>query len=242
MSTTKTTTMSYPKEMQVFLLQNPGLIETGSLTCAVENTIFTAIHDRLAKKLERLNWELRCDAYNYGEGSCGETMFAPLHWPKNKDGSRQAYYRIKESPDARNCWWLSCLLGLNEKPMCFELYIDKRLGGPRVNVKQKVQDFYAQTPVLQELGYICSDNGVLRLPFMFDAKKLAEEYPDIRKQMLVFEGFFDKLMKGHEHIDKLILGMKPQNTKQDAQQNEQAGTPKAAQAATKEAAQPAAKE
>jgi len=27
--------------------------------------------------------------------------------------------------------------------------------------------------------------------------------------MLTFEAFSDKLVKGHEHIDKLILGMRP---------------------------------
>ena len=51
------------------------------------------------------------------------------------------------------------------------------------------------------------------LPFSFDAAKLAEEYPDLRKQMLIFEKTFDKLLKADEHIDKLILGMVPQGAK-----------------------------
>jgi len=46
------------------------------------------------------------------------------------------------------------------------------------------------------------------MPFSFDAAKLAEAYPDLRKQMLIFENLvFDKLLKADEHIDKLILGM-----------------------------------
>jgi hypothetical protein len=53
--------------------------------------------------------------------------------------------------------------------------------------------------------------SVRRLPFQFDAAKLADEYPDLRKQVLVFEGVFDKLMKASEHVDKLILDMKPQS-------------------------------
>ena len=203
-----TTTKAYPKEMQVFMLQNTDLIETGSLTDAVQATIFTAIHERLTRKLERKLWELRCDILNTSEDSCGETMFAPLNWPKLKDGSRQAFYRIWESAEG-NVYWLSCLLGLSEKPTCFELYIDGRLGGPRVNVRERVRDFYASTPALQELGFTCSEDSVLRLPFCFDAAALAKEYPDLRKPMLAFEGYFDKLMKAHEHIDKLILGMKP---------------------------------
>jgi hypothetical protein len=85
------------------------------------------------------------------------------------------------------------------------------MGGPKVNVKERVKDFYAKTPVLQELGFVCSEESVLRLPFQFDAAKLADEYPDLRKQMLVFEEFFDKLIKASEHIDKLILDMKPQS-------------------------------
>jgi hypothetical protein len=197
--------------MQVFLLKNTGLIETGSLTDAVEATIFTAIHERITKKVERLNWELRCDILSNSEDSCKETMFAPLHWPKFTDGKRQAYYRIAET-GAGNIYWLSCLLGMNQRPICFELYIDGRLGGPRVNVKERVKDFYANTPTLKELGYVCSDESVLRLPFQFDATKLAEDYP-LRKPMLEFEKVFDKLMKANEHIDKMILGMKPESAK-----------------------------
>jgi hypothetical protein len=98
--------MIYSTEMQVFLLRNLKLIETGSLTAAVEKTIFTAIHEHIARKFERLNWELHCDILNDSEESCGETMFAPLHWPKFRDGGRQAYYRINES-GAGNIYWLS---------------------------------------------------------------------------------------------------------------------------------------
>jgi len=89
-------------------------------------------------------------------------------------------------------------------------YVDGRLGGPRVKVKERVQDFYTKTPALHELGFVCID-GELRLPFSFDAAKMAEEYPDLRKQMLNFEKIFDKLLKADEHIDKLILGMVPQS-------------------------------
>ena len=101
---------------------------------------------------------------------------------------------------------------VNQAPTCFELCIDGRLGGPKVNVKARVQDFYAKTPVLKELGFTCSDDSILRLPFSFDAAKLAAEYPDLRKPMLEFEKVFDKLLKAtDEHIDKLILSMKPQS-------------------------------
>ena len=203
--------MNYPKEMHVFLLQNTGLIEPGSLTADVEAHVFTAIHERITQKLERRLWELHCDILNVSEGSCKETMFSPRHWPKRKDGTRQVYYRIGEFGGG-NYYWLSCLLGLNQTPTCFELYIDGRLGGPRVNVKERVQDFYLKTPALHELGYTCTE-GVLCMPFSFDAAKLAEAYPDLRKPMLTFEGFFDKLLKGSEHIDKLITGMVPQSAK-----------------------------
>ena len=85
----------------------------------------------------------------------------------------------------------------------------KRTGkGPKVNVKERVQDFYAKTPALHELGWICKD-GELRMPFSFDAAKMAEEYPDLRKPLLIFEKTFDKLLKADEHIDKLILSMVP---------------------------------
>jgi len=201
--------LSYPNDMHLFLLQNPNLIEAGSLTDAVELTIFTAIQERLAKKFERLNWELRLDAFDYTEQSCGETRLSPMHWPKAKDGSRQAYYRIGTF-GAGNNYWLSSLFGLNETQMCFELHFNGRLGGPKVNVKERVQDFYTNTPALIELGFVCL-GGKLCLPFTLDAAEVAKGYPDLRKPTLAFEAFLDKLIKGHEHIDKLILDMKPQS-------------------------------
>jgi hypothetical protein len=196
-------TLQYPKEMQVFLLQNTALIERGTLTEAVEATIFTAIHERITQKLERRLWELHCDPLNIGD-----TMFAPMHWPRRKDNGRQVYYSFNEY-GAGNNYWLSCLLGLNETQTCFELHIDGRLGGPKVNVEERVQTFYAETPALHELGWVCTEESLLRLPFSFDAAQLAEVYPDLRKPMLAFEKVFDKLLKANEHIDKLITGMVP---------------------------------
>ena len=51
------------------------------------------------------------------------SLFAPLHWPRRKDGIRQACYRISEA-GAGNKRWLSSLLALNETQACFGLYID----------------------------------------------------------------------------------------------------------------------
>jgi len=63
--------LQYPKEMHVFLLKNTGLIETGSLTDAVEATVFTAIHERIAQKLERRLWETHYDILDDSEESYG---------------------------------------------------------------------------------------------------------------------------------------------------------------------------
>ena len=210
-TTTTATTTTYPKEMHLFLLQNPDVIEQGSLTDAVTATVFTALHERIAQKLERRLWETHFDLLNTSPESCGETMFCPMHWPKRKDGSRQAYYKISEF-GLPNVHWLSSLLGLNQTKTCFELYIDGRLGGPKINVKERSQAFYVETPVLHELGWTCTE-GVLCQPFSLDAAGLVEKYPDLRKPMLIFEGFFDRLLKANEHIDKLITGMVPTGAK-----------------------------
>jgi len=203
--------LQYPNEMHLFLLKNTGLIEEGSLTDAVEATVFTAIHARIAQKLEKRLWEQHYDVLNDGEDSYEETLFCPLHWPKRKDGTRQAYYHLGEY-GAGNEHWLSSLLGLNETQVCFELHVDGRLGGPRVNVRERTQDFYVQTPALHELGFTCTE-GLLCQPFSLDAAGLVEKYPDLRKSMLIFEGFFDKLLKANEYIDKLIMGMVPAGAK-----------------------------
>ena len=150
---------------------------------------------------------MHCDILNTGEDSYEETLFFPLHWPKRKNGERQAYYRIGEY-GAGNEYWQSSLLGLNETQVCFALHIDGRLGGPKVHVKERVQEFYTSTAALHKLDFTCTD-GELRLPLSFDAAQLAEAYPDLRKSMLAFEKVFDRLLKANEHIDKLITGMVP---------------------------------
>ena len=193
----------YPKEMYIFLLKNTGLIEQGSLTDVVETTIFSEINERIASRLERRLWE-----QNYDALEINETMLCPIHWPRRKDETRLAYYRIGETGEG-NERWLSSLLGLNGAQTCFHLYVDGRLGGPKVNVRERIQEFYAKTPALQELGFTCTD-GELRLPFSFDAAKLAEEYPDLRKRLLEFEKVFDRLLKGNDLIEKLIMSMTPE--------------------------------
>jgi len=41
------------------------------------------------------------------------------------------------------------------------------------------------------MGFACTEDGELSLPFSFDAAALAKEYPDLRKPMLEFEKVFD---------------------------------------------------
>ena len=195
--------LSYPKEMHIFLLEHTGLIEQGSLTDAVEHVVYSAIFERITSRLERRLWDSHFDA-----SDVGETMLCPIHWPRCKDETRLAYYRIGETGEG-NVRWLSSLLGLNGVQTCLELYVDGRTGGPKVNVRERILAFYTKTSALQELGFTCTD-GELRLPFSFDAVKLAEEYPDLRKRLLEFERVFDKFLKGNDLIEKLIMSMTPE--------------------------------
>jgi hypothetical protein len=64
------------------------VIETGSLPDAVEAFIFAAIHERIAKKLERRLREAHYDLLNDGEDSYEASMLAPMHWPRRKDETR----------------------------------------------------------------------------------------------------------------------------------------------------------
>ena len=66
----------------------------------------------------------------------------------------------------------------------------------------------SKTPVLHELGFTCTE-GVLCMPFSFDAAALVEAYPDLHKPMMQFEKVFERLLKVNEHIDGLITGMVP---------------------------------
>jgi len=65
-TTATITSLSYPKGVHLFLLQNTGIIEQGSLTDAVTATVFTALHERIAQKLERRLWQGACKGFSKG--------------------------------------------------------------------------------------------------------------------------------------------------------------------------------
>ena len=139
-----------------------------------------------------------------------------MNWPRRKDETRLAYWHITEYGEG-NTYWLSSLLGLNQTQVCFALYIDGRLGGPKVNVRERILDFYAKTPALHEMGFVCTEDAELCLPFSFDAAALAKEYPDLRKPMLEFEKVIDRLLKAtDDHINALIKSMTPDGAKRES--------------------------
>ena len=74
--------MSYSKEMCVFLLSNPQMIEEDSLTEHVEATVFKAINAAISNRLgERSPWRTRFGLVVEDEDGNDDTVFAPLDWP-----------------------------------------------------------------------------------------------------------------------------------------------------------------
>ena len=90
--------MSYSKEMCVFLLSNPQMIEEDSLTEHVEATVFKAINTAISKRLgERSPWRtLLCIVVEDEDGN-GDTVFAPLDWQTKPGHAEQGAGGLTEA-------------------------------------------------------------------------------------------------------------------------------------------------
>ena len=162
--------MSYSKEMCVFLLSNPQMIEEDSLTEHVEATVFKAINTAISKRLgERSPWRTRLGLVVEDEDGNDDTVFAPLDWPTKPGHADLVVFRLTETDANANSYWLGSALGLNGSTMAFEFWMDGRPAGPsRYKVKQHLEVFLKEKEVLQKAGFQFTKRGTLTLPFALD--------------------------------------------------------------------------
>ena len=206
--------MSYSKEMCVFLLSNPQMIEEDSLTEHVEATVFKAINTAISKRLgERSPWRTRFGLVVADEDGNDDTVFAPLDWPTKPGHADLAVFRLTETDPNANSYWLGSALGLNGGTMAFEFWMDGRPAGPsKYKVKQHMESFLAGTESLQKAGFQYTKRGTLVLAFDLDPVVVAKEYPDLKKSLEPMATALETVLKLMPVFDSLVKELLPQQT------------------------------
>ena len=203
--------MAYSKEMQLLILQHPELIEQMTLTGEVEAIVFKAIDGRIAARLNALpDWTA---SYEWGADAAAtaeETIFAPVAWPKRKDGSFQAGYRLREVPaEGGPQWLLSHALGLDNGTLSLEFFIDGKVGRPsKAKIAERLRAFLTATPALAEAGFIHGERGVY-IPFKLDVGKVAAEFPTLNKALAPLDKALDTLLTAHASFEALVHELLP---------------------------------
>ena len=206
--------MSYSKEMCVFLLSNPQMIEEDSLTEHVEATVFKAINTAISKRLgERSPWRTRFGLVVADEDGNDDTVFAPLDWPTKPGHADLAVFRLTETDPNANSYWLGSALGLNGGTMAFEFWMDGRPAGPsKYKVKQHMESFLAGTESLQKAGFQYTKRGTLVLAFALDPVVVAKEYPDLKKSLEPMATALETVLKLMPEFDSLVKELLPKQT------------------------------
>ena len=206
--------MNYTKEMCVFLLSNPQLIEEDSLTEHVEATVFKAINTAISKRLgERSPWRTRFGLVVADEDGNDDTVFAPLDWPTKPGHADLAVFRLTEIDPNANSYWLGSALGLNGGTMAFEFWMDGRPAGPsKYKVKQHMESFLAGTESLQKAGFQYTKRGTLVLAFDLDPVVVAKEYPDLKKSLEPMATALETVLKLMPVFDSLVKELLPKHT------------------------------
>ena len=203
--------MSYSKEMCVFLLSNPQMIEEDSLTEHVEATVFKAINTAISKRLgERSPWRTRFGLVVADEDGNDDTVFAPLDWPTKPGHADLVVFRLTETDVNANSYWLGSALGINGCTLAFEFWMDGRPAGPsRYKVKQHLEVFLKEKEVLQKAGFQFTKRGTLTLPFALDPVVVAKEYPELKKSLDPMNTALESVLKLMPEFDKFVKNTLP---------------------------------
>lgn len=203
--------MSYSKEMCVFLLSNPQMIEEDSLTEHVEATVFKAINTAISKRLgDRSPWRTRFGLVVEDEEGNDDTVFAPLDWPTKPGHADLVVFRLTETDVNANSYWLGSALGINGCTLAFEFWMDGRPAGPsRYKVKQHLEVFLKEKEVLQKAGFQFTKRGTLTLPFVLDPVVVAKEYPDLKKSLDPMTTALETVVKLMPEFDKFVKNTLP---------------------------------
>ena len=193
--------MSFPKEWCQFIIKNKALLE-GGIVEPIEKVVFKAINARLEKRLRDIKgWKGK---YDLVSGDAEETAFAPAAWPEDKDGRYRASYKLGALETDENTYWLSSALGVNNAKLSFRLWVHGALGGrSKGEIDRKILTV-GTSVAAREAGMLRDEDGTVYLPFVFDAKTLAAEYPTVDKTLAPLDVALDALLKIHPQIDAAV--------------------------------------
>jgi hypothetical protein len=174
--------MSYPKEHCLFFLQNTELLEkTEEIVEAVDAVLFKAINARIEKRIKGLGgWKGWYGMVSGNAAKDEETSFAPVAWPENKDCTYRVAYDLGETDSDKNDYWLSSAFGVNKTELCFYLWFDTEHGLSKGEVARQTLVLATGNAEVKAAGFKRNDDGLLYLPFSFNAEKAAVEFPLVR--------------------------------------------------------------
>ena len=197
--------MEYTKEMCMFLLENPTLIEQMSLTEHVELTVFQGINAGIQRRLERTPWRTRFALVSGDEDDNEDTFFTKFEWPRNDDNTDLVGFRLWENDDNINMYWLSHALGLNNGTLCFDFWAGVKKGKiSKYKIKQRMENFYNSNENLKKSGFLYHKRGTIFIPFTVDVPKLKEEYPKMYQCLTPMFTALDAVVKLLPEFNTLV--------------------------------------
>ena len=189
--------MSYPDELCRLVIGHMEIIEEApAVVEEAQNKLFVAINERIKRRVAaRAGWK-GCYELGITSGEQG-TRFAPSAWPEDDAGAYLAYYYLDQAADICD-HWLSVALGLRGDALCLHFHVERALSNLVAKEHKKLfLDFYSATPSLAESGFQIDKNGEIFLPFILNASKVAEEYPDFDEALEPLDAALETLFKAH---------------------------------------------
>jgi hypothetical protein len=204
--------MKYPDELCQLVIRNMTIIEEApSVVAEVQKILFTAINERIRQRVAKRGRDAWDGVYSLlTDERNSQTTFKPADWPRDEDDNYKAYYTLWCEDKSDLAYWLSHAIGLRNDPLSLRFIAIKELGEVTVKEnKKRCQDFYTDTPTLQQAGFLYDkENNVIYLSFELDAETLATEYPDFDKALEPLDKALDALFSVHNVFDGFVKKLK----------------------------------
>ena len=202
----------YSKEMCLYLLQNPELIEQETLTDYFEYHVFKSINDGISRKLGTSPWRSRFALVSGDENENEDTFFAKFEWPRRANGDDLVGFRLWESDSGINEWWLSHVLGFRGGKLCFDFFVEGQAGGPsKYKAKQMLEALFNKNEKIKKAGFVHHQRGSIYLPFTLDPAKVIEEFPKLHASLAPMFKALDDIMKLSDEFDAIVKEIYPED-------------------------------
>lgn len=202
--------MQFPDELGRLVIQNMEILETApSVVDDVEKSLFSAINERIEKSMPK-GWDGVYDLVV--DKDYEETAFRPNNWPVDDEGGYNAWYTLLNTePGDDLVNWLSCATGIKGSALCLCFGVEyKEFNMKHREYRAKLAEFYNKNAVLAQHGFLLKQklpDNIYR-PFHFDAKKLAEDFPDFDEALKPLDDALDDLFKVHSIFDQFVKSLK----------------------------------